>query len=350
MPNRCKHVTPGTKRQNDGDSALHKGARTRYDPFQVMGGSIMKRILLSGIGLFAAIAVATPALADEPVPVRHVKPARVTRHAPPRRVVRPVRQEPVRQAKSWSGGQVGASNGGSFASNNFVEPGAFICPPVTYLGYGCYETPFSFRENAPSYTVGPFLGYRIQLGSFVVGVEGDASYKKSESSVSQLSTTPFSGPGFGYSRTDNFYGSLKQGWDGSVRGRLGVLITPSILVYGTGGVAFGKVSGSLTYSGVVCVGVGPCLISGNSYATATTSFSETRVGATGGGGIEFQLFGPWNARVEYRYTDLGSFSKSAPVVNSSACTPGSQPSCSLAASIDLHPTFHTVRFGLGLDF
>jgi outer membrane immunogenic protein len=346
MPNRCKHVTPGTKRQNDGDSALHKGARTRYDPFQVMGGSIMKRILLSGIGLFAAIAVATPALADEPVPVRHVKPARVTRHAPPRRVVRPVRQEPVRQAKSWSGGQVGASNGGSFASNNFVEPGAYICPPFTTLGTSCFETPFSFHENAPSYTVGPFLGYRIQLGNFVVGVEGDASYKKSDSSVSQLTTTYFTGGS--YNRTDNFDGSLKQGWDGSVRGRLGVLITPSILVYGTGGVAFGKVSGSLTYSGTIynCTG-GVCNGSAVGTATAATSFSETRVGATGGGGIEFQLFGPWNARLEYRYTDLGSFSKSVPIYTACGGLCGSP---SPGASIDLHPTFHTVRFGLGLDF
>jgi outer membrane immunogenic protein len=319
----------------------------------------MKRILLSGVGLLAAIAVAVPALADEPVPVRRVKPARVTRHAPPRRAARPVRREPVRQAKSWSGGQVGGSNGGSFASNNFVEPGAYICPPYSTLGSYCYETPFSFKENAPSYTFGGFLGYRVQLGNFVVGVEGDASYKNSESSVSQLSTiaiNPISGGiPYYYNRTDNFYGTLKQGWDGSVRGRLGVLITPTILVYGTGGVAFGKVSGSLTYTGVITdpnLIYGYCPLGVCGTAVASTSFSETRVGATGGAGIEFQLFGPWNARMEYRYTDLGKFSKSFPVSNSGGCIPAGVTACALSqgGSIELHPTFHTVRFGVSLDF
>ncbi|MEZ5786658.1 MAG: outer membrane beta-barrel protein [Xanthobacteraceae bacterium] len=301
----------------------------------------MKRVLLSGIGLMAAIAVATPALADEPPPPRRAKPARVTRQAPPPRAEAPVRQVAT---KSWSGGQVGGSNGGSFANNSFVEPGSYICPPSVPLGGGCYETPFSFDDNTASYTIGPFLGYRIQLGNFVLGVEGDASYKNADSSVTQVTNTPIAGI---YTRNDSFTGSMKQGWDGSVRGRLGVLITPTILVYGTGGVAFGKVSGSLDYIGTICAGGPPCPVGAGAYSTATTSFSETRVGATGGAGVEVQLFGPWNARLEYRYTDLGSFTKSFPV-NNSFC--GNCASPSPGASVELHPTFHTVRFGLGLDF
>lgn len=312
--------------------------------FGMMGGLNMKRILTTGIGLLTAIAVLTPAFADEPPPTKRAKPARVTRQAPPPRAAR---QEPVRQAsnKSWTGSQAGGSNGGSFANNSFVEPGSYVCPAGYVLGFDCYETPFSFKDKAPSYTIGGFLGYRIQLGNFVVGVEADASYKNSETSVTQVTTTYFSGSD---TRTDNFSGSLKQGWDGSVRGRLGVLITPTILVYGTGGVAFGKVSGSLDYFGTWCaLGGVPCLAPGDGYVTAATSFSETRTGATGGAGIEMQLFGPWNARVEWRYTDLGSFTKTFPV-NNSYC--GGCGSPSPGASIELHPTFHTVRFGVGLDF
>lgn len=336
-PNRCKHATLPTKRHNDGDNALHKEVWNRYDPFQVMGGFIMKRILMSGVGLMAAIAVAAPALADEPPPSR-AKPARVSRQAPPPRAEAPVRQA---STKSWSGSQLGGSNGGSFANNSFVEPGSYICPVGTYLGVDCYETPFSFRETAPSYTFGGYYGYNIQLGAFVVGVEGDASYKNSKSSVTQITETPVAGA----YRYDSFTGTLKQGWDGSVRGRLGVLITPTMLIYGTGGVAFGQVSGSLSYYGQICGG-SPCLPTWDYYSTSYTSFSETRVGATGGVGVEMQLFGPWTARLEYRYTDLGKFTKTFPVNNSNCDGCGSP---SPGASIELHPTFQTVRFGLSAD-
>ncbi|MGZ8325221.1 MAG: outer membrane protein, partial [Rhodoplanes sp.] len=252
---------------------------------------------------------------------------------------------PVRQASNWSGGQVGGSNGGSFANNAFADPGSYICPLSFPLGQSCFETPFSFTGHSASYTIGPFLGYRVQLGAFVLGIEGDASYKNTSDSVSQTTVTIIGGS---YSRTDYFTGSLRQGWDSSVRGRVGVLVTPWTLIYGTGGVAFERVSGSLAYTGALslCSGGNPCSQVGT--ATAITSFSETRVGATGGAGVEFQLFGPWSARLEYRYTDFGSFSKSAPVVTS--CSPGGCASPSPGATIDLHPSFHTVRVGLGFGF
>ena len=320
----------------------------------------MKRILLSGVGLIAAFAIVAPALADEPVPppqrvkrVKRAKPARVARPAPVRRAepVRQVRREPVQQpssGKSWSGSQLGSSNGSSFANNNFVEPGSYVCPPETSLGYGCYETPFSFKENQPAYTFGGYYGYNIQLGNFVVGVEGDASYKKAETSVTQVTDTPFYSEQdpYYYYRYDKFNGKMTQGWDGSVRGRLGMLITPTLLIYGTGGVAFGKVSGSLSYIGVICTDDLECYPGESNYVTSYTSFSETRVGATGGVGVEMQLGGPWTARLEYRYTDLGKFTKTFPV-NNSEC--GDCGSPSPGASIELHPTFQTVRFGLSAD-
>jgi outer membrane immunogenic protein len=293
----------------------------------------MNRSVVLGLGLLAAFATLSPALADEPPPP--------TKRAPARVVAAP-RAEPVRQAEApsnWTGGQVGGSNGGSFANNAFADPGSYICPPGLPFGSGCYETPFSFTGHSTSYTIGPFLGYRMQLGSFVVGIEGDASYKNTSNSLAQNSTTSISS----FVRTDSFYGSIKQGWDSSVRARAGILVTPWALLYGTGGIAFERVSGSLIYNGNLysCAG---CTLLGT--ATDAGSFNEFRVGATGGGGVEIQLGGPWSARIEYRYTDFGSFTKSVPVTNLCASCASPSP----IATVDLHPSFQTVRVGVGFGF
>lgn len=305
----------------------------------------MKRLVVAGISLFAAVAVIGPALADEPPPSK--KRAAPTRVAPTRAAPAPAQQ--TQSARSnWSGGQVGGSNGGSFANNSFAEPGSYICPSGTNFGSNCFEVPFGFTGHKASYTIGPFLGYRIQLGSIVVGAETDFSYKNSSDSLNQSSFTT------DIRRGDNFDGSLKQSWDGSLRARLGVLVTPWTLVYGTGGLAYERVSGSFNYVGTLygagCTG--PCSsVSGT--ATASASWSDTRVGWTAGAGIETELWTGWKARIEYRYADLGSYSKTVAIVNS--CTSGgsacySSSSYSTAATIDLHPTFQTVRVSFGFDF
>lgn len=311
----------------------------------------MARLLTLGVGLLGAVAILGPALADEPPPSKK----RVERAAPARVAPAP---RPVQQTSNWSGGQVGGSNGGSFANNAFAEPGSYICAPaydesLIPLTQNCYETPFSFTGHRSSYTIGPFLGYRVQLGAFVVGAETDFSYKRANSSASQTTVVPitainsFNDPSY-YQRTDNFSGSLNQGWDGSVRARVGVLVTPWTLLYGTGGMAFGKVSGSLAYSGTIysCDDSGANCTTPVGNAVSSVSFSETRVGYTVGGGVEYQFYGPWSARLEYRYADLGSFSKSFGVVTNCATCANQSP----GATIDLHPTFHTVRVGLGFGF
>jgi outer membrane immunogenic protein len=126
-----------------------------------------------------------------------------------------------------------------------------------------------------------------------------------------------------------------------------MLVTPWTLVYGTGGVAFGKVSGTLNYVGTWYQCGGPCALIGGT-ATSSVSFSETRVGYTVGAGVEMQLFGPWTARLEYRYTDLGKFTETFPVSTVNGLGIAATPST--GASVELHPTFQTVRVGLGLGF
>ena len=212
----------------------------------------MNRVFISCIGLLSALVVFESAKADEDV----VKPRRERAAAPAR--VAPQRAAPT-QSSNWSGGQVGGSNGVSSVNNNFVEPGAFICPFGSSFGSNCFETPFQFSGHKAAYTIGPFVGYRVQLGAWVVGLEGDWSYKNSETSLNQSSSTSIAVSSFSsgssstitsnYLRTDQFSGSVKQKSDSSIRARVGMLVTPWSLLYVTGGVAFGQISGSFAYTG-----------------------------------------------------------------------------------------------------
>ena len=86
-----------------------------------------------------------------------------------------------------------------------------------------------------------------------------------------------------------------------------------------------------------------------STATAHASWSDIRLGGTVGAGVETEIWARWKARVEYRYTDYGSYTKTVPVYTVCAAPTGcSAPSSS--ASISLRESFHTIRVGLGFDF
>jgi opacity protein-like surface antigen len=93
---------------------------------------------------------------------------------------------------------------------------------------------------------------------------------------------------------------------GTVRGRLGYVFTPAVLVYGTGGLAYGRVNSSVTISqqaDVPFVDNGPTFSSG--------SDTQTRTGWTAGAGAEWMFLQNWIARIEYLHYDLGSVTYSA---------------------------------------
>ena len=80
-------------------------------------------------------------------------------------------------------------------------------------------------------------------------------------------------------------------WFGTVRGRAGVLVSPTVLLYATGGLAYGAVNTSEV------IGILPGF-----------SSTTTNVGWTVGAGIEGVISGNWTAKLEYLYVDLGTVS------------------------------------------
>ncbi|WP_246767800.1 outer membrane protein [Bradyrhizobium sp. CCBAU 53340] len=109
----------------------------------------------------------------------------------------------------------------------------------------------------------------------------------------------------------------KLDWFGTVRGRLGVAVTPRVLFYGTGGLAYGGVVTSGNVSGINVTG-SPGSGDNLAFTPVASSFSSTttRVGWSAGAGLEGAFADNWSARLEYLYVDLGTVSGSfaTPVV------------------------------------
>jgi outer membrane immunogenic protein len=92
----------------------------------------------------------------------------------------------------------------------------------------------------------------------------------------------------------------KLSWFGTVRGRVGVTVTPDLLLYGTGGLAYGRVDASANWFESFEVP------DGHFQLQAPASVSKTKVGWTAGAGAEWMFARNWSAKLEYLYVDLGS--------------------------------------------
>lgn len=92
-------------------------------------------------------------------------------------------------------------------------------------------------------------------------------------------------------------------WFGTLRARLGLLATENLLVYGTGGLAYGNVSASTNVSETSCFPTCTTL-------TSAGVASSTRAGWTAGGGLEWAIDRNWSIKTEYLYVHLGDLTYS----------------------------------------
>src|SRR5215208_2446965 len=125
--------------------------------------------------------------------------------------------------------------------------GFYIGGNVGY-GWGAGTTDFTFLpsevdfgdRNASSNLKsdglmgGVQIGYNWQVGSIVTGVEADIQGSGMKGS-SQAPLISVAGSVRGTLISDE-----KLSWFGTVRGRLGVTATPALLLYATGGLAYGQ--------------------------------------------------------------------------------------------------------------
>jgi outer membrane immunogenic protein len=192
----------------------------------------------------------------------------------------------------WNGPYVGATLGYSFGNGQTTT----TTGTTAFLGLGPLITPRSLTNNARGIIGGGTVGYNIQNDTLVYGVEADLSYfnKTRRSSFSGAPITGLAPLGLTTSA------SQKLRWLGTARGRVGFAANEQLLVFATGGLAFGGVS---TTAGVVANGAPAVAWAG--------STSKTKVGWTLGAGAEFAVNENVSLKGEYLYYKLGSVTTNA---------------------------------------
>ena len=125
----------------------------------------------------------------------------------------------------------------------------------------------------------------------------------------------------------------KLDWFATFRGRVGVTVTPSVLLYATGGGAWGEVETDLTLGTFTATGIPVSLGS---------TRSTNRFGWTVGAGIEAMFAANWSAKIEYLYLDMGSISNSV-VLPAAAGFP-------LGANVTSRITDSIIRGGINYRF
>jgi outer membrane immunogenic protein len=223
----------------------------------------------------------------------------------------------------WTGFYVGLNAGGTWANNNSVyvtnwpAGGAFSVANLLLSGS-------QSANNGAGFIGGGQIGYNWQFynGRLVAGIEADiqgiAGSRGGSSAwaAAPLGTIPDTQTETNVPVTLLSNVNVRRSLDyiGTVRGRLGWLFTPTLLVYGTGGLAYGGVNVSLSnFQGIFLGAPVGGLPGGTLIPTqfGAASFSDTRVGWTAGGGIEWMFWPNWSAKAEYLYYDLGTVAGSA---------------------------------------
>ena len=223
----------------------------------------------------------------------------------------------VAPAYNWTGLYVGVHGGWAGGSG---WDGDFFNKDIN-LNHG-------YSLDADGWYGGLQVGANQQFGKFVAGLEADASF--GEMSDSGMFAANDEGP------TSYVEWEIKQKLErfGTVRGRLGYLPVDNLLVYVTGGIAWGQTEASeVTHM----PRVNPPKV------TSTGSVEETHLGWTVGGGLEWVLTPNLSLRGEYLYVDLGEedYHFVGQRTNGTYYADDRAPS-------DLD--FHTVRLGLNYKF
>jgi outer membrane immunogenic protein len=274
---------------------------------------------------------------------------------------------PPAPGANWSGPYLGARvtarynavDGNVTSATIGTPPTAIALPTISALTWGCWgNQPCAMQYiDSVSMSAGVYAGWNWQVSPvYVVGVEADFGYAN-ESSEFHGSAYPvnmsFGSPSTPFGATPHDYFGVKTRWDGSARLRGGWLVTPSLLLYFTGGLAWADMSAVSRCWTHPTPGVANCAFGGFFGGTLSPyliQHSAVQLGWTLGFGIETLFWQHWILRAQYRFADFGypsagpfSTFTATDVRTCSGCSAANTP---LTITYQLPLVQHSFEFGL----
>jgi outer membrane immunogenic protein len=236
---------------------------------------------------------------------------------------------------NWTGFYVGGNIGYSWGRSSDTSS--------LTNGAGTFLFTSADKTNLDGVVGGGQFGYNWQMQNWVWGFEADIQGTDEKGSraftcPAGLCTPETLAPGF-LALAFLIPGPAvplsmdqKIDWFGTVRARAGVLVSPKVLLYATGGLAYGEVKSNEVVGGL-----------------AGFSSTTTNVGWTVGAGVEGVIGGNWTAKLEYLYVDLGrvsgSFLTAIPAFGAGAVASGT-----LTSSYSSRVTDNVLRVGVNYKF
>ena len=253
----------------------------------------------------------------------------------------------------WTGLYAGLNIGGVFSGDSAVKTRAgdlfddtgatsSFGVPTLFGGASAASAATPVSVNNAGILGGVQFGYNYQFSNNVVaGLEADIQGGALSGTASAGGVAVEAVTGVPVTTTSTI--SKRLDYLNTVRSRLGYLATPTMLLYGTGGFAYGN---AVLTNSLSQIPLDPTGIAG--VASATPSVSKTLVGWTAGAGVEWMFHPNWSARVEYLYYDLGSVSGGAALLGSDKFL--GTPLYASAVQSSTHFNGQAARIGLNYHF
>ena len=223
----------------------------------------------------------------------------------------------------------------------FADP-AFLASPAfaTFVARAATgETPAGNRSGLIG---GAQIGYNVQFNSVVVGFEADLQgISNSRATSTAVSTSSLTSTFNGSNLITTITTSRSLDYLGTVRGRVGFVVDPSLLLYWTGGLAYGGTKSSTSIAYLRDTGF-------QTPGFSSGEFSGMRVGYALGGGAEWMSGNHWSLKAEYLYYDLSAKYALSPLSSSLFATGNLYTTVATTASTRFNG--HIARAGINYHF
>jgi outer membrane immunogenic protein len=251
----------------------------------------------------------------------------------------PVKAPVMAPVYNWSGFYVGAHVGYGWDPATAVVTPAGLLAALGLDNQGA-TPPFSLRVAPDGWNGGIQFGYNWQVGTWVFGLEADASFtnmKETASGGFLLDTDDAPAPAGGDDVIVTGVARLSQKIDafGTVRGRVGYAAN-TLLLYVTGGLAWSHVETTLSIGNIGLSGGGAINFTPAQF-TYSASDKRTEWGYAIGGGAEWAFAPNWSLRGEYLFLGF-------PNGGSNLSIPGA---ASTSSDIQMHVARLAVNFKFG---